>query len=333
MPSACSPKPPPDAGRRHAGPLARGPSRGLAQSTAKHEVAIAAPAARGLRLARPRRALAGVVLAVHERTHRRRTVDPRSPSARVFVGPCSASRSSRRSRNATRRIASRGAAPASARAAYHAWTSSRPPTGCRVITEETQRGAMPCLLRIVLRPLLKLHAGAVARVLGAGRGGAPAPALSHFSLTLEAAASRSRRARTAGPPPRQVGAQSPPPNGYRMEETMRRIPAAPARRHGGRRAGARVERGRERAAVPDLRPRQADRHQHLHQLELGPELLEERLATTSSRPRPRTSRPRTTSSATTARGPTTRRSRPARSRTRSSTPPTAAPTAAATAAP
>ena len=40
-------------------------------------------------------------------------------------------------------------------AAYHSWDIEPTPTGCRVITEETQRGTMPSLLRIVLRRLLK----------------------------------------------------------------------------------------------------------------------------------------------------------------------------------
>jgi uncharacterized protein YndB with AHSA1/START domain len=38
--------------------------------------------------------------------------------------------------------------------AYHSWDIEPTPTGCRVITEETQRGAVPSLLRVVLRPLL-----------------------------------------------------------------------------------------------------------------------------------------------------------------------------------
>lgn len=39
-------------------------------------------------------------------------------------------------------------------AAYHAWDVEPTATGCRVVTEETQRGALPSLLRVVLRPLL-----------------------------------------------------------------------------------------------------------------------------------------------------------------------------------
>lgn len=39
-------------------------------------------------------------------------------------------------------------------AAYHSWDVEPTATGCRVITEETQRGALPSLLRVVLRPLL-----------------------------------------------------------------------------------------------------------------------------------------------------------------------------------
>ena len=55
------------------------------------------------------------------------------------------------------------------------------------------------------------------------------------------------------------------------------------------------------AAVPDLRARQADQHQHVHELDRGAELLEERQPRLRRRPRRRTSPPRTTSSATTAR--------------------------------
>lgn len=39
-------------------------------------------------------------------------------------------------------------------AAYHSWDLEPTPSGCRVITEETQRGMLPSLLRFVLRPLL-----------------------------------------------------------------------------------------------------------------------------------------------------------------------------------
>jgi uncharacterized protein YndB with AHSA1/START domain len=39
-------------------------------------------------------------------------------------------------------------------AAYHSWDLEPMTTGCRVVTEETQRGALPSLLRFVLRPLL-----------------------------------------------------------------------------------------------------------------------------------------------------------------------------------
>lgn len=39
-------------------------------------------------------------------------------------------------------------------AAYHSWDLVATPTGCRVTTEETQRGLLPSLLRFVLRPLL-----------------------------------------------------------------------------------------------------------------------------------------------------------------------------------
>jgi hypothetical protein len=40
-------------------------------------------------------------------------------------------------------------------AAYHSWDVEPTPTGCRVITEETQRGLIPSLLRVLLRPLLR----------------------------------------------------------------------------------------------------------------------------------------------------------------------------------
>jgi polyketide cyclase/dehydrase/lipid transport protein len=40
-------------------------------------------------------------------------------------------------------------------AAYHSWDIEPVPSGCRVVTEETQRGAVPSLLRVVLRPLLR----------------------------------------------------------------------------------------------------------------------------------------------------------------------------------
>ena len=39
-------------------------------------------------------------------------------------------------------------------AAYHSWDFEPTATGCRVVTEETQRGPLPSLLRVVLRPLL-----------------------------------------------------------------------------------------------------------------------------------------------------------------------------------
>ncbi len=39
-------------------------------------------------------------------------------------------------------------------AAYHSWDFEPTAAGCRVITEETQRGVLPSLLRVVLRPLL-----------------------------------------------------------------------------------------------------------------------------------------------------------------------------------
>jgi hypothetical protein len=39
-------------------------------------------------------------------------------------------------------------------AAYHSWDVEPTATGCRVITEETQRGLIPSLLRFVLRSLL-----------------------------------------------------------------------------------------------------------------------------------------------------------------------------------
>jgi hypothetical protein len=39
-------------------------------------------------------------------------------------------------------------------AAYHSWDVEPTPEGCRVVTEETQRGVIPSLARVVLRPLL-----------------------------------------------------------------------------------------------------------------------------------------------------------------------------------
>lgn len=40
-------------------------------------------------------------------------------------------------------------------AAYHSWDIEPTPGGCRVITEETQRGVIPSLTRVILRPLLR----------------------------------------------------------------------------------------------------------------------------------------------------------------------------------
>lgn len=40
-------------------------------------------------------------------------------------------------------------------AAYHSWDIEPTATGCRVTTEETQRGVLPSLLRVLLRPLLR----------------------------------------------------------------------------------------------------------------------------------------------------------------------------------
>ena len=40
-------------------------------------------------------------------------------------------------------------------AAYHSWDIEPTATGCRVITEETQRGVLPSLTRVLLRPLLR----------------------------------------------------------------------------------------------------------------------------------------------------------------------------------
>jgi hypothetical protein len=57
-------------------------------------------------------------------------------------------------------------------AAYHSWDVEPTPDGCRVITEETQRGAIPSLLRVLLRPLLRFTQvrwlDALARVAVAG---------------------------------------------------------------------------------------------------------------------------------------------------------------------
>jgi uncharacterized protein YndB with AHSA1/START domain len=40
-------------------------------------------------------------------------------------------------------------------AAYHSWDVEPTATGCRVITEETQRGLLPSLTRVLLRRLLR----------------------------------------------------------------------------------------------------------------------------------------------------------------------------------
>lgn len=40
-------------------------------------------------------------------------------------------------------------------AAYHSWDLAPTLGGCRVITEETQRGFLPSLARVALRPLLR----------------------------------------------------------------------------------------------------------------------------------------------------------------------------------
>jgi len=39
-------------------------------------------------------------------------------------------------------------------AAYHSWDIEPTADGCRVVTEETQRGVVPSLARLLLRPLL-----------------------------------------------------------------------------------------------------------------------------------------------------------------------------------
>lgn len=39
--------------------------------------------------------------------------------------------------------------------AYHAWDVEPTPDGCRVVTEETQRGVIPSVTRLLLRPLLR----------------------------------------------------------------------------------------------------------------------------------------------------------------------------------
>jgi hypothetical protein len=57
--------------------------------------------------------------------------------------------------------------------AYHGWIIEPTPAGCRVVTEETQRGIGPSLLRWVLRPLLlysqRRWLADLARVATAGR--------------------------------------------------------------------------------------------------------------------------------------------------------------------
>ena len=59
-----------------------------------------------------------------------------------------------------------------------------------------------------------------------------------------------------------------------------------------------------RPTVPHLRARQADEHQHLHELQLGPQLLGHPARATSSATATKNFQPPTTSSATTARAPT-----------------------------
>lgn len=61
-------------------------------------------------------------------------------------------------------------------AAYHSWDLEPTATGCRVVTEETQRGAVPSLLRVVLRPLLSYTQERwLAALAGIATSGAPAP--------------------------------------------------------------------------------------------------------------------------------------------------------------
>jgi hypothetical protein len=59
--------------------------------------------------------------------------------------------------------------------AYHSWDIEPTAEGCRVVTEETQRGLLPSLTRVVLRPLLaytqRSWLAALARVAVSG----PAP--------------------------------------------------------------------------------------------------------------------------------------------------------------
>lgn len=57
-------------------------------------------------------------------------------------------------------------------AAYHSWDLTPTPNGCLITTEQTQRGVLPSLLAIVLRPLLRFTQvrwlDALARVAVAG---------------------------------------------------------------------------------------------------------------------------------------------------------------------
>ncbi len=61
-------------------------------------------------------------------------------------------------------------------AAYHSWDLEPTATGCRVVTEETQRGAVPSLLRFVLRPLLRFTQERWLAALATTAASAPPPA-------------------------------------------------------------------------------------------------------------------------------------------------------------
>src|SRR4051812_1377112 len=95
----------------------------------------------------------------------------------------------------------------------------------------------------------------------------------------QAASNRSRRKRAAGLasfPLAHPPFQSPSNHGL---FNRRRMPdeVPPSDRPAPRDAGVRRYRGAGRCpALPDLRSRQADQHQHLHQLSVRPELLGER---------------------------------------------------------
>jgi hypothetical protein len=61
-------------------------------------------------------------------------------------------------------------------AAYHTWDIEPAPSGCRVVTEETQRGVIPSLTRVLLRRLLYFTQQRWLAALAAVASSAPPPA-------------------------------------------------------------------------------------------------------------------------------------------------------------